>query len=75
MEKELIGGAIGEKAKYNVEFKGGSLVAKFDYLENFVKGGIHIEFPADVILDAIAKAIPGQIDDAIIELIKKSLKA
>lgn len=73
MEKDLVEGNIG-KAKYDVEFRDGKLVAELKYAHDLAEAGAFVHIPADSVLDAIAKAIPGQIDDAVIELIKKALK-
>ena len=40
-----------------------------------VKGGLEVEVETGLVLDAIAKAIPGQVDDAVFNVIKLALKA
>lgn len=74
MEKELAAGPIGSDGHYKVEFKNGALRAEAGY-DKGVKSALVIEIPADYVLDALKNAIPGQVDDAVIELIKGALKA
>lgn len=73
MESHIVGGKIGEKAAYSVDFKSGQLVAELNMDEGFFKGGLVVKLDAGMVLDAIAKAVPGQIDDAVIAIIKGAL--
>lgn len=62
VEKEFVDVKIGTVAELKLEFKEGKLVAS-------------AEVGADQLLDLIAAKIPGQIDDAILGLLKAALKA
>ena len=73
MEKEMVAGQVGAGGSYKVEFKGGSLRLEASYSEG-VKGSVVFEIPADHVIDQIAKAIPGQLDDTILNLMKAALK-
>ena len=73
MDANIIGGSVGPKAKYSVDFKGGQLVAELLVDESLFDGGIVIKLDAGAVMDAVAKAIPGVVDDAIISLIKAAL--
>lgn len=74
MEKDIVEGNLGQIGHYDVEFKGGKLVAKVDAAHPVgVTAGVHIEIGAGAVIDAIAKAIPGQIDDAILGVLKAAL--
>ena len=75
MDKDILEGNIGNVGQYDVEFKGGKLVGKVMAERSGMSAAIELSVDSDVILDAIAKAIPGQIDDAVIGLIKAALKA
>lgn len=75
MEKDLVGGALGDKAKYNVSFREGHLVAELNADFGVVTGGLVLMLGADAVIDALEKAIPGQIDDAILEVLRKALKS
>jgi hypothetical protein len=75
MEKDIIDGNLGDKGSYDVEFKGGKLVAKVSYsVIDGVKGSAEIEVGADAVLEALKKAIPGEIDDALLNVLKAGLK-
>lgn len=74
MEKDLAQGPIGTVGSYDVEFKEGKLTAKVSAkVEAGVEGGAFISLDASLILDALAKAIPGQIDDALLGILKGAL--
>lgn len=73
METNIINGPIGSTAKYSVAFKEGKLVAELDAQESFFVGGLVVKIDAGQVLDAIAKAVPGQLDDAVIAIIKSAL--
>lgn len=76
MEIDIIDGQIGSVGSYDVEFKEGKL-------KGFIKvnspvginGSLGIEFEAAIIIEALKKAIPGQVDDAIFDVIKKALES
>ena len=71
---DLAQGQIGPEAKYDVKFEGGKLVAELNYEGALLGAGLNIHIGADQVINAIEKAIPGQIDDAVLELIKSALK-
>jgi hypothetical protein len=73
MDKEIVEGNLGTVGKYDVEFKGGCLVVELNAGAGPVSGGVVIKVDAGKVLDAIAAAIPGQIDDAVIAMIKGAL--
>ena len=72
---ELVEGKVGTIGDYGVEFKEGKLmlVAKVEWhgLSSEVKLGVG----ADAVIDALKAAIPGVIDDAILEVVKAALKS
>lgn len=75
METDIVDGKIGTVGEYDVEFKGGKLVAKVTAKPTAgVSAGVVVEIEADAVLDAIAKAIPGTIDDAVLNIAKAALK-
>jgi len=75
MEKDIIDGNIGAVGSYDIEFKQGKLTAKVGVGHSGVSGNISLEFNSDAIIDALCKAIPGQIDDALGAILKNALKA
>ncbi len=74
-DKDLVGGNLGSVGKYDVAFKGGQLVAEVDANIGSSSAGIVVKIDAKQILDAIKAKIPGQIDDAIINIIEAALLA
>jgi hypothetical protein len=74
MEADIAQGQVGKVGQYDVEFKGGKLVAKIDAKPaDGVAAGVFVEVDAAVVLDALAKAIPGTIDDALLGVAKAAL--
>lgn len=74
MEKELVEGKIGSVGSYNVEFKDGKLTATVSAsVSSGVDAGAHISLDASLVLDALSKAIPGSIDDALLGMLKSAL--
>lgn len=72
-DKEIFEGPIGAVGKYDVEFKDGALVAGIEAGKFGVSSELKVKIDAAAVLDALSKAIPGQIDDSIFELLKKLL--
>lgn len=75
MEKDLVSGNLGKDAKYDVAFKEGKLVLELDADFGLLTGGVVVKVDASSVIDAIEKAIPGQLDDAVLEMLKGALKA
>ena len=73
MEADILDGKIGEAGAYDVEFKGGKLLAKVDVGSGPFTGKVELAIDAGKVMDELKKAIPGQIDDAVIDLIKAAL--
>jgi hypothetical protein len=73
MEKELVSGKIGEMGKYDVEFKEGKLVVEIDGFFEKSSATLVVKVDAAQVLDALAKAVPGEMDDAAIALVKLAL--
>ena len=75
MNKDLAQGPLGQVGKYDVKFDSGFLVvsasANIPPGESF---DASLSVDSDKVLDAIAAAIPGKVDDAVIALIKLALK-
>jgi len=74
MEQDLVNGPVGSVGSYDVSFKGGKLIlvgsAELPPGESV---SLSISVDANKVLDALAAAIPGKIDDAVIGLIKMAL--
>lgn len=73
MEAEIIKGEIGQIGKYDLAFKEGQLVLELDALLGKSSAGLVLRIDAKDVLEAIKKAIPGQIDDAVINVLEAAL--
>lgn len=73
MEGQIAGGAIGAVGKYDVSFVAGQFVIEADAVKGASSAGLIVKVDARQILDAIAVAIPGQIDDAVIKVLEAAL--
>lgn len=71
MDKDLESGKVGTVGSYDLAFSGGKLVGTVT-AEGVT---VAITLDATAVLDALAKAIPGTIDDAIFGVIKAALAA
>jgi hypothetical protein len=72
---ELLSKQIGSEGQAKVEISGGklSLVALFD--SKGLDGEVKLSVDADYFMDELAKKIPGQLDDAVLAILKGALKA
>ncbi len=76
MQGDLASGPVGSSGNYDVAFKNGQLVASVAaQLPPGESVSLVVSLDSDKVLDAIAAAIPGNIDNAIISVIKLALKA
>lgn len=68
-------GKVGPELEYDVKVEGGKVKveAKYDGAQADVALAVSID--SDLLLDKLAAKIPGQIDDAVIGVIKAALKA
>jgi len=73
MDIDIFDGKLGDVGQYDVEFKGGKLLAKVDVATGPFSAGVLMSIDANKVVDAIEKAIPGQIDDAVLEVLRKFL--
>lgn len=77
-DKEFIQGKIGSVGTYDVEFRAGKFIARVDVSHEATEGvgvsaDVELSIDAGKVIDAIARAIPGHFDDAVLELAKKLL--
>lgn len=75
MEKDIAAGKLGNVGEYDLEFKNGMLSLSVKADAGPLKAGLSIELGADAVIDALKVAIPGTLDDALLELLKSALKA
>lgn len=76
MDAVIAKGPIADVGVYSVEFKGGKLLVSANVsLPPGESASLLVTVDSDKVLDAIALAVPGKIDDALIALIKLGLKS
>lgn len=75
MEGTLAEGQLGSVGKWDVKFEQGKLVVEAVASVPVGEAGVVVKVGADQVLDALAAAIPGKVDDAVFGLIKSALKA
>jgi hypothetical protein len=73
VEGEIAQGPVGQVGSYNVEFKGGYLIASLNADVGLAQGSTLIRVDAGKVLDAIAAATSNKVDDAIIGVLKAVL--
>lgn len=72
---DLVKGDIGPEAHYDLKMENGLLKLAVDYKGAEVGAGASVSIEPGLFLDKLKGLIPGQIDDAVIELLKNALKA
>ena len=73
MDIDIASGNLGTVGSYKVFFHQGKLVAQLQAAEAPFDGNLQLNIDANLVLDAIAKAVPGKIDDLLISMIKAEL--
>lgn len=76
---ELAGGQLGSVGKYDIKFEGGNLVAEVDASAGPGSLGVVAKLEGakvvDLVLDLVEKAIPGDVEVPIVELIRTGVKS
>lgn len=72
MEKGIV---IGTEGKVDVKLGGGFVTLVAGYAGTETKANLSVTVSVDILLDKLAGAIPGQVDDAVITVLKAALKA
>lgn len=70
---DLAGGQLGAAGTWDLKFEEKKLVLSLDAGHTLGTAGVVIKLDAPAVIDALAKAIPGTIDDAIFGVIKAAL--
>lgn len=73
MDKELVSGELGKVGAYKLVFMGGKLVLSAEIVGGPLGVEASVKLGAAELIDAIAAAIPGKVDDAILGVIKAAL--
>ena len=72
MDKQM---EISKEAKFDLQIKQGKLILALNYDGAQVDAGVSVAVGVDLFLDKLAEKIPGQLDDAVIAVIKGALNA
>lgn len=67
--------SIGPEAELSVSIEDGNVLIGVDYQGKLAGASLAIEIEAVQLIDAITDAIPGEMDDAIIDSLAKKLLA
>lgn len=74
MEKEIIGAAIGPEAKVDLKLKDGALVVEVVYAGADGYASLAVGIKPDAFIDKLKAAIPGSLDDMVLEALKAAMK-
>lgn len=74
MEKELLEKEIGKDGNLTIEFEGGKLKFIAGVESKGVDAGLYVDVDPDYFIDKLKEAIPGEIDDAVLEMLKIAFK-
>jgi len=75
MNVDLAEKDLGANGHLSLKMESGKLKLSVEYGGGGVSGSVGVSVDSDYFIDKLAAAIPGQIDDAILALIKAALKA
>lgn len=76
MDKDLASGSLGNVGSYDVAFKSGKLVVSGSVaLPPGESVSLELQVDSGKVIDALAAAIPGKIDDVLLAMIKNLLNA
>lgn len=71
----LVDKPIGPEAGVKLEIAAGKIILSGGLHSSGLGGNLSMSLDSDYFLDKLAEAIPGQLDDAIIAVLKSALKA
>lgn len=75
MDMDLHEQPLGAEANLKLELKEGKMLLSVSYDGKGADASLSLLVDPDYFIDLLAKAIPGEIDDAIFAIIKGALKA
>jgi hypothetical protein len=73
MEQEIVKVELSKEVDLKVEFKEGKLCAEVVLDSKLLDGSVVLKLDAVEVVEALKKAIPGVIDDAVLDVVKKML--
>ena len=72
-EKSLVEIQKGE-TEFDIKFEEGKVKLSFGYDGKGVEAGVHANLKLEYFLDKLKAAIPGEVDDKIVDMLKIALK-
>lgn len=72
---EIVEGKLGAVGDYDLEVVGGKVIMKLGVKHGALAAALSVELDAVALMDVLAAAIPGTIDDAVLGVIKAALLA
>lgn len=69
----MLEGNIGPEAKYDLKIEKGEVVVLLDYKGADARAKLEAAMPIDAWLEKLKAAIPGKIDDYLIDALKKAM--
>jgi len=73
--KELASKELSSEANLMLELNDGNVILKVVYDGKGVDGEVSVKVSGDYFIDKLKEAIPGDVDDAVLEIIKAALKS
>jgi hypothetical protein len=74
MDADIKDGALGSEGLYDLDIKDGNLVLVLSHGSKGLSASINVQVESGYFLDKLAAKIPGDLDDAVINLIKNAIK-
>ena len=75
MDKVLHEQPIGEEAKLKIEVKDGNVVLTLGLDTKGADVSVAVKLESGYFLDKLAEAIPGELDDSVLSILKGALKS
>lgn len=72
---DIVTQPVGAEAKVELKLDKGVLVLEVGYDGKGADAGFFVKLDSDYFIDKLAELIPGQVDDAILGVLKMALKA
>jgi hypothetical protein len=73
--KKLVELEISKETELDLEIKDGKMRFSFGYDGKGLDGGVYLDLDPEYFMDKLAALIPGEIDDALLGMLKVALKA
>jgi len=74
MDKVILDKEMSSEADLKLEIRGGDVYLGVIYASKGAEGEVSMKISSDYFIDKLKAAIPGEIDDAILEIFKAALK-